>query len=261
MNTEFVEIVERHLAATSLRWTTLLRGEVWDESDLQVTIEGLPVPFTNTIHRARLEPDDAEDRVRWVAGLLRARSVPGLWWVGPLSTPPKLPELLERHGFRHDEDMPWMARSLAEIRDASFPPGVQAHRVDRPDRQAQWLEAMTAGFGMGEHVRAAMTDLAAAVGYAEDAGWQRFVAVEGVRVLASSGVMVGGGVAGIYNMATVPDARGRGIGAAMATLAMRWARDHGFDTVVLGSQPLAVPLYERLGFRHVCRLGVYLLEP
>jgi hypothetical protein len=38
---------------------------------------------------------------------------------------------------------------------------------------------------------------------------------------------------------------------------MRAARDAGDRVAVLQAAPLAVPLYERIGFRQVCRIGLY----
>jgi ribosomal protein S18 acetylase RimI-like enzyme len=150
-----------------------------------------------------------------------------------------------------------MAVDLSEIPDVSLPPGVEAFRVDGPERFAQFVEAMMRGFGEDPLVARALAALHDVVGSGEDAEWQPFVAVRDGEVVGSSGLQLGGGVAGIYNVATAPEHRGRGIGSAMTVVAMRWARDHGFDTAVLGSSPLAVPLYERLGFQHVCRMGVY----
>jgi ribosomal protein S18 acetylase RimI-like enzyme len=235
-------------------------GEVSDEPDLIVTLTGLPVAYTNTVHRARLEPATARERIDGVARLLRDRGVPGMWWVGPRSRPGNLPELLEAQGFVREEDMPWMAADLDRPRSVSLPASVRAYRVDSPEREAQWLEAMTAGFAMGDQEQDTMRRLGAVVGFAEDAPWQRFVAVEGGDVVASSGVMFGGGVAGIYNVSTRPWARGRGIGAAMSSMAMDRAKELGYRIAVLGSQPKAIPIYVRLGFHHVARMGVFVFS-
>jgi GNAT superfamily N-acetyltransferase len=259
--TDLVEVVERHQTELAIRWAGLQGGEVHESDDLVVTIVGLPVSFTNNVHRSRLTSENVEARVQDTAALLRDRGVPAIWWVGPLDTPAELPDMLQRNGFRYTEDMPWMAAELEDHRGAPLPPGVEAHRVDGPERFAHFLDAMMRGFGDDPHAAEAMARLHDVVGTGEEAAWQPFVAVEEGRVVGSSGLQLGGGVAGVYNVATPPEERGRGIGAGMTTVATRWAREHGFTTAMLGSAPLAIPLYERLGFRHVCRIGVYVYEP
>ena len=256
-----IRAVEEHQSELAVRWTRAQGGEVQDDADLIVAIAGLPVSYTNSVLRARLDAGAAEERIAGVVEILRERRIPGTWSVGPRSRPDNLADLLVQQGFQHVEDMPWMAADLDEWHPASMPKGVAAHRVDGPERQAQWLEAMRVGFALGEPEQRSMSGLADAVGFDEDAMWQRFVALKGDDVVASSGVMFGGGVAGIYNVSTRPWARGQGIGSAMSSLAMDHAWERGYRIAVLGSQPRAVPMYIRLGFQNVVRMGVYVFEP
>jgi ribosomal protein S18 acetylase RimI-like enzyme len=71
---------------------------------------------------------------------------------------------------------------------------------------------------------------------------------------------VAGGVAGIYNICTVPTARGRGIASAMTAATMQRARAAGFPFIVLQSTDMAVNLYRALGFAEVCTFDYYVLE-
>jgi len=50
-----------------------------------------------------------------------------------------------------------------------------------------------------------------------------------------------------------PEARGRGIGAALLNHAVEYLRQHGAETVYLDGVVKAVPLYQRNGFRKICR--------
>jgi len=255
-----VHAIERHQVELSERWARIQGGHVWAEPDMVLFVVGEPVAFTNGVRRARLDPATADQRIAHAIEVFRRHGVPAIWWVGPESEPPDLGARLEAHGFRHDDEMPWMAATLDDWTDVPMPRGYEIARVDGAARQALWLEAMTVGFEMDEPTRRVMTRLADAVGAAEEAPWQRWVALEGRRPVASSGLMLGGGVAGIYNVATAPRARGRGIGAAMTSVAAARARELGYRIAVLGSSPRAIPLYERLGFRWACTLSQYLWE-
>ena len=64
--------------------------------------------------------------------------------------------------------------------------------------------------------------------------------LDGVPVAAAA-LFVGAGVAGIYNVATVPEARGRGIGRAVTAAALAEAVARGQRTAVLGSSEMGYP--------------------
>jgi predicted acetyltransferase len=69
------------------------------------------------------------------------------------------------------------------------------------------------------------------------------------------------GVAGIYNVATLPEARGQGIGAAMTATVLRAGRDLGCHTAILIASELGEPVYRRVGFEECCRVGEYVWQP
>ena len=66
-------------------------------------------------------------------------------------------------------------------------------------------------------------------------------------------------MAGVYNVATVQEARGRGIGRAVTATVLAEAVARGHRLAVLGSSDLGYPVYHRLGFREVSRLRSYAL--
>jgi ribosomal protein S18 acetylase RimI-like enzyme len=78
------------------------------------------------------------------------------------------------------------------------------------------------------------------------------------RPVATATLVLGGGVAGIYNVMTVPDAQRRGIGALMTAGPLEVARARGYRLGVLQSSKLGYPLYRRLGFQDYCRIAIYL---
>jgi ribosomal protein S18 acetylase RimI-like enzyme len=69
------------------------------------------------------------------------------------------------------------------------------------------------------------------------------------------------GVAGIYNVATLPEARGRGIGAVMTVHALRRAQALGARAAIQLASPMGERIYRRLGFVERCRVGWYLWLP
>jgi ribosomal protein S18 acetylase RimI-like enzyme len=92
-----------------------------------------------------------------------------------------------------------------------------------------------------------------------DPGLKRWLGVrdgDGV-VVALAAVVVLEGVGYLDNVATFPEARGRGLATALIARAVALARDQGAEHVSLfadADDAVVVRMYERLGFREVGRL-------
>ena len=95
-----------------------------------------------------------------------------------------------------------------------------------------------------------------------DAGvWDRFMSyvayVDGEPV-ATTSIVSGAGVIGVYNVATLPGFRRRGFGEAVMRQALAEVRkERGMERVILQSTPDGLGLYARMGFRTVARVAVY----
>ena len=68
------------------------------------------------------------------------------------------------------------------------------------------------------------------------------------------------GDCGIYFVATVPEAQGRGLAAELMRIALREAAAAGCDSTSLEATARGEPLYARLGYRSLGRLGMWELR-
>jgi len=59
------------------------------------------------------------------------------------------------------------------------------------------------------------------------------------------------GASGVVAVGTLPQARRRGIGAALTWAAVAAGAERGHDTIVLQASPMGFPLYTAMGFRTV----------
>jgi predicted acetyltransferase len=66
------------------------------------------------------------------------------------------------------------------------------------------------------------------------------------------------GVAGIFAVATLPQARRQGLGTALTLAPLHDAREMGYRVGTLQATEMGFPVYRQLGFREVCKLGNHL---
>jgi GNAT superfamily N-acetyltransferase len=81
--------------------------------------------------------------------------------------------------------------------------------------------------------------------------------VEGQPVVSGLGWRTGRTV-GVYSIATIESARGRGYGSAMTARVVTDGVSAGCDVAALQASAMGRPIYERLGFRSVVRYVAYI---
>jgi GNAT superfamily N-acetyltransferase len=94
-------------------------------------------------------------------------------------------------------------------------------------------------------------------GFALDPDIGLFIgSIDGVDVTAA-GYSRSGDTAVLWGVATLESHRGRGYGSAVSRAALADAAARGCSNAALRSGPKSIPVYERLGFRFVCRHRTY----
>ena len=78
------------------------------------------------------------------------------------------------------------------------------------------------------------------------------------EAVSTAAVVVGNGVAGVYNVATTPGHQRQGYGEAIVRHALETTRrEQGIERSVLQSTKAGYALYERMGYRTVTSVAVY----
>jgi ribosomal protein S18 acetylase RimI-like enzyme len=161
-------------------------------------------------------------------------------------------QLLDRLGLRHSVDLP----------------GMVATRVLPPEKPLPMLEIRRVCDGPTHDAFCAIGSVCFHVPLAwfhevfnGESVWQRFTSyvgyVDGDPVSTTS-IVLGGGVIGVYNVATLPGHQRKGYGEAVMRHALAAARrEHGIEDTILQSTPAGLHLYQRMGFRTITKVGVY----
>ncbi len=234
------------------------RAEVHEDSELLWTLTNIPFPLFNSVLRAQLAPETADATVEAAIARCKSRNVPMLWWTGPATRPADLGTSLEAHGFVYEGDSPGMAMDLATLNESMpVPPNLSVQLVGDTETLKQWCHVMVLGYEMPDFVESAMFDSFASIGLGPQQPIQHYLALLNGEPAAVSSLIFGAGVAGIYNVATLPAARRQGVGAAVTLAPLRAARALGYRVATLQSSSMGFNIYGRLGFREYCRLGQY----
>lgn len=247
----FLEMMER--------WE---RGEVHREPEVVWFRSDLAHPLLNSVLTCRFDEERVDEVIARVLERFRERSLPLWWWTLGSSRPADLGARLERAGLVREADLPGMGGDLARLpAEPPLPAGFAVERVGSEAALAQWAEAYERGFPMERAVAAAHVEIFAAVGFGPKSRWRHYVGLYEGRPVASSSVYLGAGVAGLYYVAVVPEARGRGIGTAMVVKPLREAYQSGYRAGILQTTTMGRPIYERLGFAEVALYPQYRWTP
>lgn len=249
------ERVEANVAAF-LREMGRVGGGV-ERADHEVvwTVGGSPLGYHNAVVACDV-PDHRADALvdEWAAELDRRR-LPGSWHLTPSMRPADLEARLLASGFRDGGDEPAMVVDLSAPTPA-VPPveGLELAPVRTAGDLDDYRAVLASGFGEGPPEAAWVAEVFGRIGFGGDVAWRHLVGRRGGRPEATATVFVHpAGVAGVYFVSTAPDARRRGIGAAVTAGALEVARALGCTTAVLGSSPMGHGVYRRLGFEEVFR--------
>lgn len=255
---QVVAAIEDNLFALAPHYRLLPDAETGDDAAGLWAVTSVGFPFFNSVFRTRVESAGADAAVARLVARARRRRVPLLWWTGPQTRPATLGDELLRHGFVRDADAPGMALDLARL--AAAAPGAEELEVERVgDRRTleTWVRTFASGFGIEPEFERPWVDWLAAIGLGAEAPFEHLLAHHQGLPVATVSTLSAAGVAGIYNVATVPAARRRGWGREATRRALERARARGERWAILHASRMGVRIYRSLGFREHCRVGIY----
>ena len=218
---------------------------------------GGPLAGFNRLMATRMTEATVEVDIEAAVAALERFPVVSAWIPGGVQ-PSDLAKRFARRGFVADPDegsIPAMSAPLVDLPPFEIPPGVSWSLVEDASSLAEMVDVMRLGFGMPDDLAPFLVHVLRPPAEPVPALAAFLVRLDGAPVATSLGAVVDDVVA-IYNVATVPEARGRGLGALATRLAMRHGAEHGARSAVLEASEMGYPLYRHLGFREIGRYQV-----
>jgi GNAT superfamily N-acetyltransferase len=248
---ELIHLSDLSYAEALRELTRRAGGAVHDEDGLMLFAGPHPLPvLANGVMRAepRLSAPEALARARdFFAPRRRGYSV-----LVRAHADGDLHEAAAAAGLRLFGEPPGMVLDH-RLPDAAPPPGVTLARVETAEDVAAFADVQArawATYGMPLDVAPA------SLGRLEVVAAPHVVSVlaraEGVPV-AGAMTIVTHGVAGVYWVGTVPEARGRGLAALCTRAAGNAGFDLGARVAALQASPMGEPVYRRMGYVEVTR--------
>jgi GNAT superfamily N-acetyltransferase len=257
-NTEAVRALEENLWSL---WSRFGRGEgcVLHERPevlrFDTPIHQLPY---NTVLRF-IVAGDPDRQIDDVFDHYRRRDVPFMWIVHPSARPLDLGDRLARRGLVEAEVCPGMCMQLAALPALEVaPPGIEIRETTAQEDIAAVLEMVAWRWDVPVAVRPALASVARAFDIgAPDGAVRCWVAWKDGTPVSKVILHTAAGAAGIYGVATRPEARGLGLARTLTLAAFHAARRDGQRIGVLHSTPMAQRMYEKLGFRAVAPFRIF----
>jgi N-acetylglutamate synthase len=187
------------------------------------------------------------ERMELVEAFYARRGQPARYQISPASRPDGLDAALADRGYLGRLRVLVLCAPLASVLERLPPPGDRVAVAGEPD--AAWLETLRAllgYYGDGAAVRRTLRGIGPPAGYAA-------VRQDG-RPLAIGRAVAERGFAGVFGMATLPEARRRGLGTAVLAALADWAAGQGATRLYLqvdDDNAGAMRLYRRAGFEAV----------
>lgn len=243
-----------------------IKVETHLDPDVSWAVAPLADPFRNVVLDAHFTPETADARIAEIVGRYREAGTGFVWWVSPFDEPGDLGVRLGAAGLTLEGTAPAMAADLADVPlDEPPPAGLEIVPVTDAATLDEFLDVIAADWlewTDGEHteIQRRTLDLwrkQIPPKLADEPVPLRWIGRVGGRVVATSRISIGAGVAGLYAISTLPAHRGKGYGRAMTIAALRAARQIDFRIGVLQASDLGYSVYRRLGFRDVFAYGVF----
>jgi GNAT superfamily N-acetyltransferase len=212
----------------------------------------VPHPWFNGVLCTRVPSDSETPAIQETLCYFQSKKVAGFtWWLHPSLTLSDWESHLRPYGFQTDRDTPGMAVALARLKfGAATPENLHIHQVEDFEALRVWVDIFAAGYGLPPQWTGDFFELLKGLGL--DSLVRHYLGYWGNQPVATSTLFLESGVAGIYNVATLPAARGQGIGSILTCVPLQEAERLGYHAGILQSSDMGYSVYNRLGFVKVC---------
>ena len=219
-----------------------------------ITTIPLPFIFNATLSTQPPAGDETAQIQETIAFFLSKGKKEFTWWLAPGLVSSDWGRQLEAHGFALEKEIGMSAELDSLPASVPVPDGYQISRVEDAGSMKIWMKTFMEGYGFPLEWEPSCQEMMLATLHGP---WMSYLATIDDQPVAASSVFYDAGVAGIMNVSTLKEWRGKGLGAAVTLQPLLDARSMGYQVGVLESSDLGYKVYQRLGFKDICRINEY----
>jgi len=245
-------------------WSWFGRGPgcaLHDEGDALWFETPIPTLPYNMVLRFAVT-SDIDRRIDSIVKHYLRRRVAFLWIIHPSSMPKDLGDRLNKRGLVEIEVCSGMATNLTNMPELqSAPEGFEIRELDNETAANYLVDFAAWRWHVPEEAKSHLRVYTQVLRIGRPSPILRcWMAWCGKLPVSKAGLYCGAGAAGIYAVATRPQARGQGLAGTLTVEALRAARENGYQLAVLHSTPMAEGLYAKLGFSYVAPFKIFASE-
>jgi pimeloyl-ACP methyl ester carboxylesterase/GNAT superfamily N-acetyltransferase len=225
------------------------------DPDVTAIRSDIPDDMFNYVLSARFTTKNTAKRIEQVIQKFHEHHTSFSWWVSESDTPPNLGKELIRHGLSFKERDVGMILDLGQFR----PKSTSSLRFQRVETEAGLKDFGSIIIAIGGHpscydriFRQIPVSL-----LQEGTALEMHVAYFDTQPIVTGVLVLGGNLAGIYYVATVPNQRNKGYGTAMMEYLLALSLQKGYNCSGLEASHEGLPLYQRLAFKEICVFEEY----
>ncbi|GHO79605.1 hypothetical protein KSD_73760 [Ktedonobacter sp. SOSP1-85] len=210
-----------------------------------------PLIKFNKVVRTPFTTDTPKDIIDATLTQIAATSDGSMSWdVGPSIRSARLEECLHTNGWSKVGEVRSMVLDLRTLEaHMERPDGLTIKTVDDEKTFKQHVDTMIIGFEFPEPIAHHLSNITYGNQFLNDPVVRYYVGYIDEQPVTISLSLLHEGIAGIYNVATIPQMRRQGFGAAMTLTALHEARDLGYHVAVLQASKLGASMYRQMGFQ------------
>lgn len=236
------------------------RAEVYKGEDLCYCMTDINFPTCNVAFHANIKQENVDKTIEQFLNEGRKRNVPLQWYTGHKDKPANLGERLAAHGFTTRGLGPGMAIDLSKMKEEPLPEGLKIIEVKDDSALKAWCHIVCTSFGIPENDEGALAEW-----FKTDMEYKLplklYLGLADGKAIATSMYYLAAGVAGIYFVGVLPEARNKGAGFAITQKPLKDARKLGYRIGTLQASPMGEPVYLKMGFKEYFKTGSYTWLP
>jgi GNAT superfamily N-acetyltransferase len=224
-------------------------------------VTNMPDHFMNLVVCTELPSEGFDKLIENALTHFRSLNIRKLSWLTEEGLPAKeIKKYLEAFGLNFSES--FATEMAADLRilneDRGGTNDLRVVCVEDQETLRNWIHIASIGFRVPVECEETWYEFFAEA--ACSAPFRTYLALLDGKPVATSQLFTSAGVAGIYNVTCLPEARRQGVGTAVVMAPLLEARKMGYQVGILQASSMGYNVYRRIGFQDFGKLSLYLWE-